>query len=68
MNTYQLTHIRSGSIYEVDAVDICDLHRKAPYLFMEEQEDDFTIRSIIKIPEPYYPIRRKKLSSRKKKK
>jgi len=68
MNTYQLTHIKSGSIYEVDAIDICELQKKAHSLFVDDQEDDFTIESIIKIPEPYYPVRRKKLYSRKNKK
>ena len=60
MNTYQLTHIRSGSMYQVDAMDLCDVHRKAMYLFSNEEECDISIRTIVKIPEPLYPVRRKK--------
>lgn len=60
MNTYQLIHIKSGLVYEVDAIDICELHKKAQSLFDDDQEDDFTIESIIKVPKPYYPVRRNK--------
>lgn len=60
MNTYQLTHIRSGCMYQVDAIDLCDVHRKATYIFSEEEEFDFSIKTIVKIPEPLYPVRRKK--------
>ena len=65
MNTYQLTHIRSGSVYEVDAVDTCDLQKKAKYLFTDEQEDDYTIQTIIKIPEPYYPRKKRKYANKR---
>ncbi len=65
MNTYQLIHIRSGISYEVDAVDFCDLQKRAKGLFLSNQEDDFTIETIVKIPEPYYPTRRKKRYAKK---
>lgn len=60
MNTYQLLHIRSGSTYEVDAIDLCELHKKAKSIFTDYEDDDFCINTIIKIPEPLYPIRRKR--------
>lgn len=60
MNTYQLLHIRSGLIYEVDAIDLCELHNRAKSIFSMFEDDEFAINTIIKVPEPLYPKRTRK--------